>query len=450
MGLGNALHEQKQLPKAIAAYQKAIDLDPKDARPWNNLGVVLRDQKQLPEAIAAYQKAIDLDPKYALPWYGLGAVLLHRKQLPEAIAAHQKAIDLDPTNPKYHGALGQTLLRHGEFAAARQATQTSLKLLPPNHPLRRLGQQQLQQCDRLLAQDQRRAAIRAGQAQARDADEALQLAHFCREYKRHHAAAANFYADAFAHKPELIGPLRYTAACCAALAGTGRGEDAAPLTDQARAKLRQQALDWLQADLSSLRRLVTTSPEKQPVSPLQKLAGQGSNTRAVEILGALNRLADWQRAPDLAGVRDDKELARLPAEEQKAWRALWAEVAALHKQASAHFLETQHPGRLTDQQHDKMHDVQLQAGKNYVFDLESKEFDAFLRLEDDKGNKLAQNDDIEPGVDKNSRIIFTPQESGSYCLVATALHGQGTGAFVLRIREFADPAGPVPKGKETK
>src|SRR5262249_61625432 len=44
--------------------------------------------------------------------------------------------------------------------------------------------------------------------------------------------------------------LRYNAACCAALAAAGQGEDAAQLDDQERMRLRQQALDWLRADLA--------------------------------------------------------------------------------------------------------------------------------------------------------------------------------------------------------
>jgi hypothetical protein len=200
--------------------------------------------------------------------------------------------------------------------------------------------------------------------------------------------------------------------------------------------LRQQALDWLQAELVGLRRLVSGGPEKPPASPLEKLAGQGNGPTAVVIVRALHQLARWQRDLDLAGVREAKELARLPAEEQKAWRALWAEVAALHEQARAHFLETQHRGQLTDKQHAQVNEVPLQAGKTYVFDLESKDFDAFLRLEDAMGQKLAENDDIEPGVNRNSQIIFTAAKDGRYRLVATAVTGRGTGAYTLVIREF--------------
>src|SRR5262245_37686925 len=35
----------------------------------------------------------------------------------------------------------------------------------------------------------------------------------------------------------------------------------------------------------------------------------------------------------LTAVRDEQALAKLPEAEQKAWRQLWADVAALHKKA---------------------------------------------------------------------------------------------------------------------
>src|SRR5262249_15868568 len=37
----------------------------------------------------------------------------------------------------------------------------------------------------------------------------------------------------------------------------------------------------------------------------------------------------WQQNEDLAGVRDEQALAKLPADERRAWQALWAKVATL-------------------------------------------------------------------------------------------------------------------------
>ncbi len=41
----------------------------------------------------------------------------------------------------------------------------------------------------------------------------------------------------------------------------------------------------------------------------------------------------WQKDPDLAGIRDRAALAKLSAEEQKAFAQLWADVATLLKKA---------------------------------------------------------------------------------------------------------------------
>nr|VFJ71269.1 MAG: Tetratricopeptide repeat-containing protein [Candidatus Kentron sp. FW] len=66
-----------QLPAMAAetetAFRKAIELDPKDADSWNNLGLLLMDHLNRPEeAEAAFRKAIELDPKLVAPWNGLG------------------------------------------------------------------------------------------------------------------------------------------------------------------------------------------------------------------------------------------------------------------------------------------------------------------------------------------------------------------------------------------
>jgi hypothetical protein len=161
-------------------------------------------------------------------------------------AACRQAIAIAPNYAYAHGALGQALLAAGRFAEARDSTRRCLDLLPPGHPLRRFATQQLQRCDRLLLLDGKRSAILKGKAKAKDAAECLGLAEVC-TLKRQHAAAAPFYADAFAAEPKRADDLRtahrYNAACSAALAAAGQGEDAAGLADKERARLRKQALE---------------------------------------------------------------------------------------------------------------------------------------------------------------------------------------------------------------
>jgi hypothetical protein len=162
-------------------------------------------------------------------------------------------------------------------------------------------------------------AGREGKDRPAGAVERLEFAGLCQATKRY-AAAARLYADAFAADPKLVEEMRagrrYNAACAAALAAAGLGTDAAKLDDKDRARLREQALGWLRADLARW--------EKQAVS--------GTPQARVAVQKTLHR---WQQDADLAGVRDAAALAKLPEAERAEWQKLWAEVAALLKKSEA-------------------------------------------------------------------------------------------------------------------
>ncbi|MEH2026036.1 tetratricopeptide repeat protein, partial [Nostoc sp.] len=95
--------EQKKLDAAVAAYQKAIQLNPNLATAYYNLGNALSDQKKLDAAIAAYQKALTLPDTpgppasdYTLAHNGLGLVFQQQGKLKEAIEQFDKAEEIDP------------------------------------------------------------------------------------------------------------------------------------------------------------------------------------------------------------------------------------------------------------------------------------------------------------------------------------------------------------------
>jgi superkiller protein 3 len=58
------LDAKGDLAGAIAAYGKAIELDPELAEAHSNLGVTLMTKGDLPAAVAACKKAVELDPNY--------------------------------------------------------------------------------------------------------------------------------------------------------------------------------------------------------------------------------------------------------------------------------------------------------------------------------------------------------------------------------------------------
>jgi serine/threonine-protein kinase len=349
--LGNALKEKGELGEAIRSLRRAIDLQPKLAPAHHNLGLALEAHGDVAGAIRCYTKAIDLDPKFAHPHAALGWVLLRKGKPHEAIrclrrathldpkdalahirlgAAHWKkgevdeairyfrrGLELDPRNPYAHYDLGGALFARGEFTAARQAVRRCLELVPPQDPNRHHALQRLRECEKAVVLSEKLLAVLRGEVRPTGAAETLELAQLCQRYQKRHVAAVRLYAEAFAAERRLAASMgawhRYNAACCAALAAAGQGKDAQTLDARQKQRLRQQALDWLRADLDAWKaRLADPSAKVQ---------------------GAIRKeMLHWQLDTDLSSVRNAKQLAALPTQERDAWRNLWTDVAALlHK-----------------------------------------------------------------------------------------------------------------------
>jgi WD40 repeat protein/Tfp pilus assembly protein PilF len=140
----------------------------------------------------------------------------------------------------------------------------------------------------------------------------LRLITLCKRQQRY-AAAARLYRDAFAAEPALgddvLAGQRYDAACCHLRAADGQGLDTDGLDEEARRRLRRQALAWLGADLDAWRK------RQRDVLSYQ-----------VDIVRVFKQ---WREDAGLAAVRAPDAVAQLPADEQEACRALWAGVDAI-------------------------------------------------------------------------------------------------------------------------
>jgi eukaryotic-like serine/threonine-protein kinase len=315
--LGNVLSNQGKLAEAAVAYRAALELQPDNPRIHNNLGLVLAALGKPAEAEAAYRAAIHLKPDHVESHYNLANALERQGKPAEAEAEFREALKIRPDLAEIHCNLGLLLGRSGRNAEA-------LKELRRGHELgsRRPGWNfpsatWLREAQRRAGPEVRLPDVLKGVDHPADADEGIVFARLCYDRKRH-AAAARLYAEALRTDPRLAESRQaqhpYNAACAAALAGSGQGEDDPPPEEVARAKLRGQALAWLKDELAAWSKSLEGSKPEAHAAVRQTLE-------------------HWKKDSDLAGVRDDARLAELPAEERRTWHALWADFEALLKKA---------------------------------------------------------------------------------------------------------------------
>ena len=104
--------------EAVAAYRRALELDPEHPDAHLNLGRLLHEEGRLAEAEAHYRAAAASDVEGARAHYNLGVVLEDQRREAEAIAAYRKALSLDDSLATAHFNLSRLLESRGNEAGA--------------------------------------------------------------------------------------------------------------------------------------------------------------------------------------------------------------------------------------------------------------------------------------------------------------------------------------------
>ena len=170
--LGRLDYDGQQYNDAIRHFQHAIELDPKLARAYDNLGLCYYYENQNELAVKNYEKAIELgretehpsawpylnlavaqqflnrmndseknlreairlDPKFAKAYFQLGTVLDDLGRPKDALKELRQAAQLDPTYAEPHMAMARILHRLGQEAPAREETASYLRLRQHSTP----------------------------------------------------------------------------------------------------------------------------------------------------------------------------------------------------------------------------------------------------------------------------------------------------------------------------
>ena len=129
-------------PRAIAAYEEAVRLDPKLAAAWSGLARAYTervyfagDSAAEEKAFVAVEKALALDPNQAEAYVARGDLLWTRKngfQHRDALRDYRRAIDLDPELAEAHASAARVLAHVGLWSEGRRELALALELQPNN------------------------------------------------------------------------------------------------------------------------------------------------------------------------------------------------------------------------------------------------------------------------------------------------------------------------------
>ena len=117
--LGAAYDQLKRPKDAIAAYKRAVDLDPDDSRTMAALGQAFLNDDQLDEALKEYKLLADADPEDASAIVHVSEILRRQGKYDEALANVRKALKKDPDSLEAgynEGLLLDVLGRYDESA----------------------------------------------------------------------------------------------------------------------------------------------------------------------------------------------------------------------------------------------------------------------------------------------------------------------------------------------
>ena len=99
--------QKKHYDQAIAIFQKALQEEPQSATTYNLLGMAyrfkynqVRSQDLKNEEIAAFKKAVKIDPNYWVALINLGATYYYMGEKDKAAPLFKKALSINPNHPE--------------------------------------------------------------------------------------------------------------------------------------------------------------------------------------------------------------------------------------------------------------------------------------------------------------------------------------------------------------
>ena len=127
---GNTYNRNSQYERAIKDFDKAIELKPDYADAYNNRGLSYSLIKETQRALFDYDKAIEIDPNNSEVYYNRGNSYTDLKQYERAIADYDKAMEIEPSLAGVYRNRGNSNAGLGEFERAIADYDKAIEIMP--------------------------------------------------------------------------------------------------------------------------------------------------------------------------------------------------------------------------------------------------------------------------------------------------------------------------------
>lgn len=137
--LGRTKYNENRFEEAIQAFQKSLELHPRDVLAADGLGLSYAGLNRSSEAVSSFQNAISWQENAATkspePFIDLGDFLNQQGRFEEALPVLQQAVVIAPRNIRAHEILGKALLNLNRLADAQRELEAAVSVDPDHAAL---------------------------------------------------------------------------------------------------------------------------------------------------------------------------------------------------------------------------------------------------------------------------------------------------------------------------
>lgn len=129
---GAKFHKNKEYKHALEFYDKAIEVEPLDARAWLNKGTLFTETKNYNEALRCLDKTIEIAPEIAggAVWVEKAEILHKLKDYNKAISCCDKALEINPKKARAWNGRASSLVKLERYKEALESFNKAAEFLP--------------------------------------------------------------------------------------------------------------------------------------------------------------------------------------------------------------------------------------------------------------------------------------------------------------------------------